>query len=87
MEKISTDIKITNKRGRPRKEEGSRGTDWNERQSMKEYNKQYYQKNKETKWHLCREETFCELCRTTILKTSMQYHIKGKKHTENLKKL
>ena len=79
MENINNDVElIKGKRGRPRLEEVDKPKLWENKEHIANYNKLYYQKNK-NKYQLSRDEITCE-CGATILKTSKSHHVKTQAH-------
>lgn len=55
-------------------------------EAIKEYNRQYYLKNKEKKLNDAKTDIFCAICNKNIHKSSLQRHIKSPKHLNNVKK-
>jgi hypothetical protein len=79
MENINNNVElIKGKRGRPRLEEVDKPKLWENKEHIANYNKLYYQKNK-NKYQLSRDEITCE-CGATILKTSKSHHVKTQAH-------
>ncbi len=50
----------------------------------KEYNKVYYEKNKEKQLKYLTEKVNCDICNLSISRTNMNAHKKSKKHTAAL---
>ena len=74
----------TFKRGRPRLEEVAIKYWENNKDHVANYNKIYYQNNKD-KHKLCREEVTCE-CGKIILKSTIYYHNKSQFHIKVMSK-
>ncbi len=78
MEIINNIELIKGKRGRPRLGDVEKPKLWENKEHIANYNKLYYQKNRD-KYQMCRDEITCE-CGVTILKTSKAHHAKTKIH-------